>query len=223
VRLLCRAAAAEALVARGHRPGPAGKDLPGSGDAHRVQLALLLMSAPVCGVPAHPSSLISSDIPTGMPPLLLQYVMEVACGHLVLRGAPICYFSSWNHKPITSLWHDTLLKTTLYPGSRVNLPGSWVSVQASEDALALLARMVALDPGRRIRAEEALQHPYFRSEPMPTPPGQLPRPPVRAHNPLNLPAKVRASTDSHCLLPSLPWRTSCWPRTGCGAWPACMA
>ena len=36
------------------------------------------------------------------------------------------------------------------------------AVQASEDALALLALMVALDPGRRISVEDALAHPYFR-------------------------------------------------------------
>ena len=35
-------------------------------------------------------------------------------------------------------------------------------MQASEDALALLALMVALDPGRRISVEDALAHPYFR-------------------------------------------------------------
>ncbi|CAK0783466.1 hypothetical protein CVIRNUC_006665 [Coccomyxa viridis] len=57
--------------------------------------------------------------------------------------------------------------------------------QASEDALALLALMVALDPGRRISVEDALAHPYFRADPKPTLPEQLPKPPVRAHNPLN--------------------------------------
>ena len=35
-------------------------------------------------------------------------------------------------------------------------------MQASEDALALLAMMVALDPGRRISVEDDLAHPYFR-------------------------------------------------------------
>ncbi len=63
-------------------------------------------------------------------------------------------------------------------------------MQASEDALALLAQMMALDPSRRITVENALAHPYFRAAPQPTPPEQLPKPPVRAHNPLNLPPKV---------------------------------
>lgn len=62
--------------------------------------------------------------------------------------------------------------------------------QASEDALALLAQMVALDPGRRISASSALSHRYFRAEPPPTPPEQLPKPPVRARNPLALGPKV---------------------------------
>lgn len=35
-------------------------------------------------------------------------------------------------------------------------------MQASEDALALQAQMVALDPSRRISAQDALAHPYFR-------------------------------------------------------------
>ena len=63
-------------------------------------------------------------------------------------------------------------------------------MQAGEDALALLGQMVALDPSRRIAVEDALAHPYFRAAPRPTPPEQLPKPPVRAHNPLNLPPKV---------------------------------
>ncbi len=64
-------------------------------------------------------------------------------------------------------------------------------MQASEDALALLAQMVTLDPSRRISAEDALSHAYFRNAPQPTPPAQLPKPPVRAHNPLKLGPKVR--------------------------------
>lgn len=47
---------------------------------------------------------------------------------------------------------------------------------ASEDGLDLLGRMVSLDPRRRISAEEALRHRYFRMDPAPTPAGQLPRP-----------------------------------------------
>lgn len=33
---------------------------------------------------------------------------------------------------------------------------------------------------------------FFRNAPQPTPPSQLPKPPVRAHNPLKLAAKVPA-------------------------------
>ena len=36
------------------------------------------------------------------------------------------------------------------------------AAQASEDALALLAMMVALDPSRRISVEDALAHPLLQ-------------------------------------------------------------
>ena len=62
--------------------------------------------------------------------------------------------------------------------------------QASEDALDLLARLVAFDPARRPSAAEALAHRFFRAAPAPTPPAHLPRPPVRARNPLALPTKA---------------------------------
>ena len=75
-------------------------------------------------------------------------------------------------------------------------------LQASEDALALLGQMMALDPGRRISVEDALGHPYFRADPKPTPPDQLPKPPVRAHNPLNLAPKV-LSTPVLQLIPCI--------------------
>lgn len=81
-------------------------------------------------------------------------------------------------------------------------------MQASEDALALLGQMMALDPGRRISVEDALGHPYFRADPKPTPPEQLPKPPVRAHNPLNLGPKVLSKSTLHlvpciaCLAPA---------------------
>eukprot|EP00877_Chromochloris_zofingiensis_P015175 jgi/Chrzof1/9911/Cz04g20160.t1 len=56
--------------------------------------------------------------------------------------------------------------------------------QASEDALDLLSKMVSLDPRKRPSAEEALNHPYFTNAPAPTPPSQLPKPPLREDNPL---------------------------------------
>lgn len=52
-------------------------------------------------------------------------------------------------------------------------------MQASEDALDLLSRLLAFDPARRITAAEALRHRYFRSAPEPTPPDKLPRPALR--------------------------------------------
>eukprot|EP00884_Botryococcus_braunii_P005796 jgi/Botrbrau1/15217/Bobra.0149s0072.1 len=58
--------------------------------------------------------------------------------------------------------------------------------QASEDALDLLARMMAYDPSRRISAADALKHRYFRAEPAATPPTRLPRPPVKANFPLQV-------------------------------------
>eukprot|EP00887_Chlorella_sp_A99_P001381 scaffold8.g1381.t1 len=47
---------------------------------------------------------------------------------------------------------------------------------ATDDALDLLSRMVVFDASRRISASEALQHRYFRADPPPTPPAQLPKP-----------------------------------------------
>jgi len=47
---------------------------------------------------------------------------------------------------------------------------------APEEALDLLARMVALDSRRRPSATDCLKHRYFRADPAPTPPGQLPKP-----------------------------------------------
>ncbi|KAK3272434.1 hypothetical protein CYMTET_19269 [Cymbomonas tetramitiformis] len=46
---------------------------------------------------------------------------------------------------------------------------------ASEDALNLLTRLLSFDPNRRITAEEALQHRYFKTSPMACPFQQLPR------------------------------------------------
>lgn len=48
--------------------------------------------------------------------------------------------------------------------------------QASEDCLDLLQRMFAYDPNKRISAQQALEHRYFRTEPAPTPPHLLRRP-----------------------------------------------
>lgn len=63
------------------------------------------------------------------------------------------------------------------PGLRKIFPASIVG--ASDDALDLLSRMMSLDASRRISAADALQHRYFRMEPLPSGVDQLPKPRVR--------------------------------------------
>ena len=55
--------------------------------------------------------------------------------------------------------------------------------QASDDALDLLSRMMAFDASRRISAADALQHRYFRTDPLPSSVEQLPKPQKRAAGP----------------------------------------
>ncbi|KAH9306915.1 hypothetical protein KI387_011319 [Taxus chinensis] len=47
---------------------------------------------------------------------------------------------------------------------------------ATEDALDLLSKMFAFDPKQRISAQQALEHRYFSSAPVPTRPDLLPKP-----------------------------------------------
>lgn len=47
---------------------------------------------------------------------------------------------------------------------------------APPDALDLLKQLLLFDPNRRLTAEQALKHPYFSSQPLPTPFPDLPRP-----------------------------------------------
>ncbi|KAH9802130.1 cyclin-dependent kinase D-1 [Citrus sinensis] len=47
---------------------------------------------------------------------------------------------------------------------------------ASDDALDLLSKMFTYDPKARITAQQALEHRYFSSAPLPTEPNKLPRP-----------------------------------------------
>lgn len=46
---------------------------------------------------------------------------------------------------------------------------------ASDDALDLLERMFIYDPQRRITALDALKHPYFKNQPLPADPKNMPR------------------------------------------------
>mmetsp|Transcript_42543 Transcript_42543/g.127592 ORF Transcript_42543/g.127592 Transcript_42543/m.127592 type:complete len:371 (-) Transcript_42543:442-1554(-) len=72
--------------------------------------------------------------------------------------------------------------------------------KATDDALDLLSRMVCLDPKRRATADEALAHRYFRTDPLPTAPGSLPKPTAREDAPLqasSLPG-IQISQPSSC-------------------------
>lgn len=48
------------------------------------------------------------------------------------------------------------------------------------DALDLLLQLLSMDPNQRLTALEALAHPFFTTDPSPTPPAQLPLPPSKA-------------------------------------------
>ncbi|CAI0554671.1 unnamed protein product [Linum tenue] len=54
----------------------------------------------------------------------------------------------------------------------------------SEDALDLLSKMFTYDPNSRITIQQALEHRYFSSAPLPTEPAKLPRPAPKGQ-PLN--------------------------------------
>ncbi|GAB4845276.1 Cyclin-dependent kinase D-1 [Ancistrocladus abbreviatus] len=53
---------------------------------------------------------------------------------------------------------------------------------ASDDALDLLSKMFTYDPKARISAQQALEHRYFTSQPAPTNPASLPRPPRKGES-----------------------------------------
>ncbi len=49
---------------------------------------------------------------------------------------------------------------------------------ASPDALDLLRQLLALNPMKRATAKEALAHPYFTNDPLPTPINKMPSLPL---------------------------------------------
>ncbi|EPS72121.1 hypothetical protein M569_02636 [Genlisea aurea] len=65
---------------------------------------------------------------------------------------------------------------------------------AGDDALDLLGKMFLYDPKTRISAEQALEHWYFSTIPLPTDPSLLPRPPPRKKDSVN-------PTSSDAILP----------------------
>ncbi|KAI8925178.1 kinase-like domain-containing protein [Entophlyctis helioformis] len=65
-------------------------------------------------------------------------------------------------------------------------PPSTLFTAASSDTLDLLERIMVYDPLKRLSAEQALDHVYFRNMPRPTDPSKLPREPTGAHHVDNL-------------------------------------
>ena len=93
-------------------------------------------------------------------------------------------------------------------------------LQADEDAVDLLSRMVRFDPTQRISATEALQHKYFTSGVTPSAPGRLPRPKSRKDAPLTAPPP--ATTDP--VLAGAPAAVQAAdPGSGARLPPACFA
>lgn len=88
------------------------------------------------------------------------------------------------------MWPDR--PACLYFQNRSHVSVSHVisCMQASEDALDLLSKLVAFDPRKRLTAAQALEHAYFKNAPRPSEASRLPKPPIRAHNPLKLQLEV---------------------------------
>ncbi|BGO92471.1 hypothetical protein NBRC10512_000258 [Rhodotorula toruloides] len=67
---------------------------------------------------------------------------------------------------------------------------------ASPEAIDLLQRMLTYDPRRRITARESLHHPFFHSQPRPTPPSKLPKPTAELAPRALPPEEIGAPMDS---------------------------
>ncbi|KAJ6672660.1 CELL DIVISION PROTEIN KINASE [Salix viminalis] len=88
--------------------------------------------------------------------------------------------------PTLSQWPDLeWLPDFVEYSSQTAQPWRKLCPTASDDALDLLSKMFTYDPKSRISVQQALEHRYFTSVPLPTDPAKLPRPaPKReSHNP----------------------------------------
>ncbi len=85
-------------------------------------------------------------------------------------GLPACTVDGTALSALSPCW---LQASSLCLGAKPVLP--W-ALQASDEALDLLSRMMSFDASTRISAADALQHRYFRTEPLPSGVDQLPKP-----------------------------------------------
>ncbi|OIR58313.1 MAG: CMGC/CDK/CDK7 protein kinase [Amphiamblys sp. WSBS2006] len=77
--------------------------------------------------------------------------------------------------PRTADWPEMVDLPDYYPPQKREKPDlSTLFTAATLESLDLLNSLLALDPKKRITAEEALRHPYFSSRPHPTLPSKLP-------------------------------------------------
>jgi len=72
---------------------------------------------------------------------------------------------------------------------------------ASPESLDFLAQCLRYDPLRRLRSTDALQHAYFRTGPLPTPPDQLPRPAASSMPDLSEKGSPTTTGDGGAVLP----------------------
>ncbi|KAF5734546.1 hypothetical protein HS088_TW15G00038 [Tripterygium wilfordii] len=79
--------------------------------------------------------------------------------------------------PTSSQWPDLVFLPDYVEYQYVPVPPlRSLFPMASDDTLDLLSKMFTYDPKARISAQQALEHRYFSSAPLPTDPAKLPRP-----------------------------------------------